>query len=420
MLALSLGGCSATPEMLGEAQYHERFWSKHKLEGERALIDGRYRDARKYFEYALAEAETFGSTDPRLGVTLEELAVSMIKLDQISSAIPVLERSLKILRGFKARNQNDIDIGRSGKRQARALVLLARCYMKQNKFVEAKPLLTDALRIYSTWPMPDKPLVVRDVAGMEEYGDCLWAMAKVCRQLEKNLSADAFYQRAYKLLSVVPTAQVAFEELSNEMKGLPSSSEREALPPDASKVERLADSAWRAGDFEKAESLYKEDLDDARAAKAIDRQIRDLKNLADLSASWTKFQEAEGLYKEAAALCESTKKWKQADKFLTALIRMHVDSAEFESAAELLEKQAELRIKVFGKNSEERAQSFIQYVHCLYRMKRLKEALTLLERVNPEFQKALGANSNASHTLEGELAFTKDVLAGRKKPRYFQ
>ena len=132
-------------------------WESNNAAGVKAFQQGRYADAEKLFLAALKEAEGFGPDDPRLAMSLNNLAGLYDNQGKYAEAEPLYKRLLAI--DEKALGPEHPDV-------AASLNNLALLYYNQGKYAEAEPLHKRALAIKEKTLGPDHPRVA---TSLENY-----------------------------------------------------------------------------------------------------------------------------------------------------------------------------------------------------------------------------------------------------------
>ena len=121
-----------------QASAQSMLWEMHNAAGEEAYEQARYPEAEKAWLGALKEAESFGSEDPRLADSLNNLAMLYHTQGKYAEAEPLYQRLLAIRE--KALGPEHPDV-------ATSLNNLADLYRAQGKYAEAEPLYQRLLAI---------------------------------------------------------------------------------------------------------------------------------------------------------------------------------------------------------------------------------------------------------------------------------
>ncbi len=159
------------------AQAQSTLWETHNDAGREAYRAGRYAEAEKEFQSALAEAEKFGPSDSRLATSLNNLAQLYRAQGLYERAEPLYKRLLAIRE--KALGPDHPDV-------AMSLHNLAALYLTQSKCERAEPLYKRSLAIWEKALGPDHP----DVATvLENY-------AQLLRDTKRKAEAQRLEKRA--------------------------------------------------------------------------------------------------------------------------------------------------------------------------------------------------------------------------------
>lgn len=126
-------------------------WEKASAKASEALQQGRYTEAETLWEAALKDAENFPPEDPRLVVSLKNLAQLYDDQKKAAEAEPLYQRLLAIEEKILGPDHPDV---------ATTLYGLAKLYQAQGKYAEAEPLYQRALAIRDGVLGPTHPDVV--------------------------------------------------------------------------------------------------------------------------------------------------------------------------------------------------------------------------------------------------------------------
>ena len=142
-------------------------WEKYLDAGQAALMKKNYAEAEQKLRQALKEAENFSEGDPRLRLTVANLAKTYREQGKDAEAMPFYKRILAI---------DEKTLGPEHPVVAASLNNLANNYRIRGKYAEAEPLYRRALEIWVKILGPDDLLV----AHVEEsYADTLRNMGRV-------------------------------------------------------------------------------------------------------------------------------------------------------------------------------------------------------------------------------------------------
>ncbi len=128
----------------------ESLWKKYNVQGSEAFQQARYAKAKKLYLAALQEAEKFGEQDPRLAISLNNLAALYDTRGKYVRAELLYRRALAIRE--KVLGPEHLDV-------ATSLNNLAALYLGQGKYAEAEPLYQRALAIKEKTLGPEDPEV---------------------------------------------------------------------------------------------------------------------------------------------------------------------------------------------------------------------------------------------------------------------
>ncbi len=155
----------------------ETLWEKHSKAGLEAYQEGRYAEAMGWYLEALKEAEKFGKQDPRVGVSLNNLADLYNIQAKYIEAEPLYLRSLTLLEETFGPEHPIVDA---------TLNNLALLYRAQDNYGEAEPLYLRSLELREKVLGPEHPNLAKT---LENY-------AALLRKLDRNEEADQLEERA--------------------------------------------------------------------------------------------------------------------------------------------------------------------------------------------------------------------------------
>ncbi|MCH8805465.1 MAG: tetratricopeptide repeat protein, partial [Planctomycetes bacterium] len=126
----------------------EILWRVYLDDGDKAYAAVRYAEAEKLYKLSVTEAENFGRTDPRLALSLNNLAMLYDTQGKYDQAEPLFKRSLAI---------NEKALGPEHPDVAASLNNLAELYRVQGKYDQAEPLYKRSLAIKEKALGPEHP-----------------------------------------------------------------------------------------------------------------------------------------------------------------------------------------------------------------------------------------------------------------------
>ncbi len=155
----------------------EATWETHMEAGAEAFQQGDHAEAERQLAVAVEHAEEFGADDPRLALSLNNLAVVYRSQGRYAEAEPLHERALAIREEALGPDHPDV---------ATSLNNLAELYRGQGRYAEAEPLYGKALEIYEAVLGPDHTLVAATLANH----------AALLREMGRDAEADELDARA--------------------------------------------------------------------------------------------------------------------------------------------------------------------------------------------------------------------------------
>ena len=138
-------------------------WRQQLDAGKTAVSEGRLGDAETSLEAAVKTAESFGPDDPRLGVSLSNLAVLYIDEGRLAEAREPLDRALKIL--AQQRNGDNAVLRMS---YVQTLAVSGELNLKTEHYADAEHNYRDALAVLDTLPNASTVGMVRGNVGLGE------------------------------------------------------------------------------------------------------------------------------------------------------------------------------------------------------------------------------------------------------------
>jgi tetratricopeptide (TPR) repeat protein len=172
------------------AQGHgqETLWQNYRAAGNAAALQGRYEDAENLFRAAIEQAERFGSLDPRLADSLNQLAILYATQQKFAQAEPLFQRSLGVSVAALGPDHPDV-----------AIVLRNMGILKasQRQYAEADALLSRSLFLTNRVLGQDHPLVavtMRTIAVFQavqgHYGEAERFIRRSIEISEKTLGSE--------------------------------------------------------------------------------------------------------------------------------------------------------------------------------------------------------------------------------------
>jgi tetratricopeptide (TPR) repeat protein len=150
-------------------------WERQSAGAQQALLQGQYADAERLSVAALNEAESSGEEDPRLAISLDNLAQVYMAQGKVAQAAHLYYRAIAI---------SEKVLGPNHPYLAMTLNHLAGMYYFQRKYSEAELLYQRALAIYEKALEPNHPYLAMT---LENYA----ALLQVTNRADKAAQLDA-------------------------------------------------------------------------------------------------------------------------------------------------------------------------------------------------------------------------------------
>ena len=162
----------------------EMSWEDQMRAGIQAYQKGNYPQAERHWKAGLEEAKEFGSEDPRLATSLNNLALLYKIQGKYAEAEPLYQRSLTI---------REKVLGPEHPNVALSLNNLAALYQAQGKYAEAVPLFQRSLTILEKVLGPEHPNVA---TSRENYARLLRATNRSSEAAPLEARAKAIRDKA--------------------------------------------------------------------------------------------------------------------------------------------------------------------------------------------------------------------------------
>lgn len=155
-------------------------WEKLKFEADQAVSLGNFAKAASIWQQALDQLDYVEDKDPRVALTLDQLAESLCQLGKRAQAIPVRQHLVQI---------RETVLGTDHIEVANSLNSLAELYYSMGKFPEAQPLSERIMDIYEK------------IFGSEHLGLAMIStfLALIYHGQEQYEKAEDFYKRAISI-----------------------------------------------------------------------------------------------------------------------------------------------------------------------------------------------------------------------------
>lgn len=361
-----------------DREHHARFWEKYRIEGKRAMLQGKYEDADAALSLAVKEAECLGPGDVRLADSLKDLAETNFARHKEQEAEQLFSRALQIYRGsWSARDQ------RADKSVARGIAScqagLATVYLSRKKYKDAIPLYREALSIYQR-SVVDGAAEVKDDVLMEDCALAIFGLAESYRLLGNKVEAESLHRQLLALASKSPILAELKERIETSYGQLTQAhgegEDGSNLPEAGSGTSTAAEQnrLWQkyreAGQraitdhrLSEAETCFTQAVSEASQLGKLQHAIA-LRELADFQIVQGMVKEAESTYQRGLALAEGAYP-AESDNILCSLFRMYQSDADYRSMRSTLYRLLQLRTDHYGANDSRTKQLTIQLARTL-------------------------------------------------------
>lgn len=373
LLCLSLSACG---ENGFDREYRLRFWEKCRIGAVQAVKKRQYKTARTLAEEAISQAQGFGESDFRLGVSYTVLGDVCKEQKQFQESENAYKKAIKILESaedFYSKQENakmkdgqkgemaDFDLLRKLTREdlANALSHLADLYASNEDFEQASNTFSKAATIYQSIVSGDK-FNIEDSQLGQELVYSLLGLAESSIQT-KNLDAAAeAYNRSLQYAAASHCTEFLLVEIRdgylNVLKQMGRTEEAQKLICDANCTKLLSDgnAAFKAEDYASAESLYKQAFTNAQNSIFEDRRVMHcLACLANAQLKLEKLDDAERtcIIAERYMTQKHMPYDRDYDTVLTAYVNVMLTKKQSSQALAILSKQHHYRFLEFGPSS---------------------------------------------------------------------
>jgi tetratricopeptide (TPR) repeat protein len=155
-------------------------WEKLKFEADQAVSLGNFAKASGLWQQALEQLDYVEDRDPRVALTLDQLAESLCQLGKRAQAVPIRQHLVMIRENVNGKDHIEV---------ANSLNSLAELYYSMGKFPEAQPLSERIMDIYEK------------IFGSEHLGLAMIAtfLAYIYHGQGNYEKAEIFYDRAISI-----------------------------------------------------------------------------------------------------------------------------------------------------------------------------------------------------------------------------
>ncbi len=355
LVIMSISACSNL-----DRSFNLRYWERNRLLAEREKLQHHYSESLSAAKSAISYAESFGDSDFRLAVSLDDLAEIYMDKEKYKLAKPLIRRSLDVLSRAKQASANNLEKEIIAQEKALALRMLGDLDYQTGKYSDALKSFADSRAILSLYCKQDGKDAGNPL-GLE-FVKSIWGEAESQYKLNDLTAAESSYRIALKIAqeNYYPIA----EEIKDRFQEFFQSTGRSL---DAQKLNignhwsltiLKAKEAYRAKNFALATQLYLQCLDDSRSMNDDGFHYAvTCKLLADNCGRQADFKGVAYYDNEAIASCR-----KMAHPSTTLLIDLYADLARLQNLLgktveweNTLKEQLKLEESVHGAQSLEAA-----------------------------------------------------------------
>lgn len=343
------------------AEASATMWKSYTDAADKARVEGKFGDATKLLESAVAEAKQFGDNDVRLANTLSSLGLVYVDQGKASTAEPLFRRALDIFE--KRGDKGEI---------AFALGNLGYVYFLQDKYTEAEPPLKRAVEMTEAAAGKEHIFVARQLENLGRLYYATGQLPQAAALFERSLRIT---ERAYKSDNnpkhkriLLRSLAVSMEDLAKVYAEQNRYLEAEALYLKAIDLVRadsgdshpfIAPMMTNLGMVYRKQGRYADAEKTFLAAIELSSRVQGpghvavaaaKTNLAKTYAGQGKFSEAEQIYKDALAIAEKASGDNSANVATVCqnFAGMYIDQKNYREAEPLLRRALSIREKLFG------------------------------------------------------------------------
>jgi tetratricopeptide (TPR) repeat protein len=181
----------------GDLQYHEQFWTRYRLAGDRARLEEDYPTAVKMYRLALNEAERFGDGDIRLSATLNDLADAYAADKDWPAALSIFKQAEANLRRLWQGGAGGAREQAAGLELSRSMAGTGDALFKQGQSAQAEKCYETALEIEQKLMGTESERANKILLGAE-LCKTLLGMAAIETNKGEYQKAEPLYRAALK------------------------------------------------------------------------------------------------------------------------------------------------------------------------------------------------------------------------------
>lgn len=407
----ALIGCSTN---LSERDSKASFWEQLWLDGTDALAEGRLVDARHLLERALAEARSTGSSDMRVGITLDRLADAYAESDMTSDAEKAYLEAMDVFDKRLKEDKNEINQTIMLKEQIGTINGLTTIWLRQHKYKKAEKLLDRAVAIAKQVGCDD-PEETRDKLALTEFGACLQKLGFIYENTERKEKAAKTYNKASKFLPELANKN-AHGFLATSAIGA-TTSETGVTSGETARLNEMI-RMWSPiyeeglgklaqGDDVAAQLSFRKAYRLARAfSDSCEPAMDSLNQLIRVTNKRRQFSDAERLFVENRTVLMEGTPTKSIDNTLGEIVKTFLRQDHWKEAEPVLLRRVEVREFLRGPSNIHVAETLSDLGSVYIELKRNKQAELVLEKA----MRIVDASDKPDSELASKIALKLSTL----------
>lgn len=409
MAVSMISGCGATGHL--DREYRARFWEKYQSDGDRAFRDLRLDAAKTLFASAVGEAQSLGTSDFRLAISLDRLAAVCRAQGNELEAQKYLERAVKVYEGTSPSKDT-----LTRKEMVRTYRALAEILVNQKRYKEAVDLYTKSVNTYrevlvkgtfrsSDWLLNED--YVKSLYGLAIAYDAQNEDGFAAKHFESALQAAEENQLPKSFVEHVQSGYAKFLRRTNRiqqasrieamLKESGAEQEQTEILRQWTELHDAAFSETEKGNLQVAEHHARQAMEVAR--RFGDSNIHVLISLNDLMRiliKERKHQDVYDLLNQAEELAKGSPDSKELDNLLGTIGRLHDRKGELKEAASVYEERLKLRKRLRGVDNEHVAEAlkdlanvYLKQGKKVIALQSIDDALTILKKSSEDKSKEI-------------------------------
>lgn len=363
----SLTGCGTI-----DRDHNLRFWESYRYQFGQDMRKHHYRSARKNALEALGKAQSFGSSDFRLGVSLCDLGDVYRAEGTNAEAVKAYKRSIQVFDEAAKAAPDQLLKDLANEDKANSQSHLADLYASNGDYEKAAQTFSAAAQAY-------EPLVGISRAGVsdaligQELVQCLLGLAQVSTQLKKFDEACRAYDHAMRFAVITNCPEFLLREIRDSyiklLNQLGKQNEARSLVADALWSDYTGNGlkAFYGNDYHAAEIFLTKALEEAQLSQFGERRM--MKSYYNLVNAYIRQEKDE----QALEACQKAIEYRRVhslradrdfDNILTSISLLLTTKRKPEIAIPLLEKQLAMRMGHYGAFSVPTAETLSRLAIC--------------------------------------------------------